>query len=102
MRDDRPMREHALANLGSMVSEAEVLRTAPDAPVGDADRSAYASLLGAARQICEVDDSPGIEGVDDPARLADVARLHRSAGLLEHELLVRLAEARAAARRAQG
>ena len=35
-----------------------------------------------------------IPGVEAPEELTSVARLHRSAGLLEHELLLRLAELR--------
>jgi hypothetical protein len=105
------MREHALANLGSLVSQAEVLRArglslmqgAPDGPVDEADRRAYADLHAAARDACRAEAGSGtMPGVDEPDELGSVARLHRSAGLIEHELLVRLAEARAAARRLRG
>ena len=100
------MRDHALANLGSLVSQAEVLRSrglslmqgAPDAPVDDADRRAYADLHAAAQDACGVDGPAALSGVERPDELRSVARLHRSAGLIEHELLVRLARARAAAR----
>jgi hypothetical protein len=100
------MREHALANLGSLVSQAEVLRArglslmqgAPDDPVGEADRRAYADLHAAARDACATGGPGTLAGVEEPDQLQSVARLHRSAGLIEHELLVRLAEARAAAR----
>jgi hypothetical protein len=108
MRDDPRVREPALTNLGSLISQAELLRTralrqmqeAPDTPVGEADRQAYADLLAAARAVCEGNGSAAMEGIDEPDRLETVARLHRSAGLIEHELLVRLAEARSAHRRA--
>jgi len=100
------VQEHALVNLGSLVSQAEVLRArglslmqgAPDAPVDDADRRAYADLYAAALAACGLEGRETLPGVDEPEELASVARLHRSAGLIEHELLVRLAEARAAAR----
>lgn len=91
-----------IANLGSLVSQAERLRAralqqmqgAPDAPVGEADRSSYAGLHTAARAACTVDGTMPLDGVEEPERLATVARLHRSAGLIEHELLQRLAEMR--------
>jgi len=102
------VQEHALANLGSLVSQAEVLRTrslglmqaGPDAPVGDRDLRAYADLHAAAMDACGVDGPVSLAAVDPPDALGSVARLHRSAGLLEHELLVRLARARTAAHRA--
>jgi hypothetical protein len=106
MRDDPRVREPPLTNLGSLISHAELLRTralrlmqqAPDAPVDEADRQAYADLLAAARALCGGDGSAEMEGIDEPDELETIARLHRSAGLVEHELLVRLAEARSAHR----
>lgn len=103
MRDDGPVREPPLSNLGSLVSAAELLRTRalalmqadPDAPVDEADRGAYADLFAAAHGACGSDAHGGIPGVDAPQELRSVAHLHRSAGLLEHELLLRLAQQRA-------
>ena len=102
------MRDHALANLGSLVSQAEVLRArglslmqaGPDAPVDESDRIAYADLHTAALDACGVAGPEALNGVEGPDELGNVARLHRSAGLIEHELLARLARARTAARAA--
>jgi hypothetical protein len=89
------VRDERLVLLGGLISDAERLRArglelmqgSPDAPVQEDDRRAYADLLAGARDAC-VD---GVEGVDEPEQLPTVARLHRSAGLIEHHLLVRLA-----------
>lgn len=97
------MSELPLANLGALVSQAELLRAralalmqeqGPDAPVSDEDRRAYSELLVTTYMTCAIDDPAEIAGTDGPDALATVARLHRSAGLIEHELLRRLAELR--------
>jgi hypothetical protein len=94
------VRDERMVLLGGLASDAEYLRARglalmqddPDAPVEEADRRAYATLLAGTRTACAGDDGPSeIDEVDDPGDLATVARLHRSAGLLEHHLLARLA-----------
>jgi hypothetical protein len=104
------VQEHALANLGSLVSQAELLRTrslglmqqGPDALVDERDRRAYADLHAATVDACGLDGPAALPAVDPPDALGSVARLHRSTGLIEHELLLRLARARAAAARRPG
>jgi hypothetical protein len=67
-----------------------MMQSAPDAALADADRSAYASLLAEARAACAGDTD--FAGVAEADALTSVAALHRSAGLVEHELLRSLAE----------
>ena len=101
---DRPVSTGPIANLGSLVSQAERLRAralqqmqgSPAAPVADADLEAYGGLYSAAVVSCGAEGAARLDGVDDPDRIDSVARLHRSAGLVEHELLRRLAELRTA------
>ena len=93
--------EH-IANLGSLVSDAERLRSGalaamqadPAAPADGGAVADYDATLWASVAAC---------GTDVPVDLLDArlepgtttwAQLHRAAGLLEHALLVRLAESR--------
>lgn len=93
--------EH-LANLGSLLSEAERLRSRaleamqadPAAPADPDAVAEYDAALWASVAACGADVPAGLTDARlEPGRTT-VAELHRAAGVLEHVLLVRLAEIR--------